>query len=34
MVNGVPVRGEFPLNDGDRLMLGKTEMRVRIVGIE
>lgn len=34
MVNGVPVRGEFPLNDGDRLTLGKTEMRVRIIGIE
>lgn len=33
MVNGVPAKGEFPLNDGDRLMLGKTELRVRILGI-
>ncbi len=30
MVNGVPIDGEYPLEDGDRLMLGKTEMRVRI----
>ncbi|NCB25491.1 MAG: VWA domain-containing protein [Bacteroidia bacterium] len=33
MVNGVPVKGEYPLNDGDRLMLGKTELRLRILGI-
>ncbi len=30
MLNGVQIDGEYPLEDGDRLMLGKTEMRVRI----
>jgi len=32
-VNGVEINGEFPLNDGDRLLLGKSEFRVRIVRV-
>ncbi|NLD96126.1 MAG: FHA domain-containing protein, partial [Synergistaceae bacterium] len=30
MVNGVPIQGNYPLEDGDRLTLGKTELRLRI----
>ena len=31
MVNGVPIQGNYPLEDGDRLQLGKTELRIRIL---
>jgi hypothetical protein len=34
MVNGVPIQGNYPLEDGDRLTLGKTELRIRILGLE
>ncbi len=30
MVNGVPIHGNYPLEDRDRLTLGKTELRIRI----
>ena len=33
MVNGVPIQGNFPIKDGDRLTLGKTELRLRILGV-
>lgn len=33
MVNGVPIQGNFPLKDGDRLTLGKTELRLRILNV-
>lgn len=29
-VNGVPVQGLYPLNEGDRIRMGKTEARLRI----
>ncbi len=32
MVNGVPIQGNYPIEDGDRLTLGKTELRIRIIG--
>ena len=32
-VNGSPIAGIYPLNDGDRLLLGKTELRIKITGI-
>lgn len=34
MVNGVPIQGTHPLNDGDRLTLGKTDLRLRIKGVQ
>jgi len=34
MVNGVPIQGNYPLEDGDRLTLGKTEMRIRILEVK
>lgn len=33
-VNGVPIQGNFPIKDGDRLTLGKTELRLRITGVQ
>lgn len=32
-VNGSPIKGTYPLNNDDRLMLGKTEFKVKITGI-
>ncbi|MDO4987634.1 MAG: FHA domain-containing protein [Synergistes sp.] len=32
-VNGVPIRGVYTLNDGDRLTLGKTEFKIKIIGV-
>lgn len=32
-VNGSPIAGTYPLNDGDRLLLGKTELKIKIVGV-
>lgn len=34
MVNGVPIIGTHPLNDGDTLTLGKTNLRLRIKGVQ
>lgn len=34
MVNGVPIKGSYPLNEGDKLTLGKTELRLRILGVK
>ena len=34
MVNGVPIQGNYPLEDGDRLALGKTELRIRILEVK
>jgi len=34
MVNGVPIQGNYPMEDGDRLTLGKTEMRIRILEVK
>ncbi|NLM70665.1 MAG: FHA domain-containing protein [Synergistaceae bacterium] len=33
MVNGVPIETSYPIEDGDRLTLGKTELRIRIIGV-
>ena len=30
MVNGSPISGMYPLNNGDRILLGKTELKVKI----
>ena len=34
MVNGVPIQGHYPLEDGDRLTIGKTELRIRILEVK
>lgn len=35
LVNGVPIQGLYPIDDGDRLLLGKTELRLVILrGVE
>jgi pSer/pThr/pTyr-binding forkhead associated (FHA) protein len=32
LVNGVPIHNDYPLRDGDLLLLGRTEMRIEILG--
>ena len=32
LVNGVPIQGLYPVDDGDRILLGKTELRLAILG--
>ena len=32
LVNGVPVHNEYPLRDGDLLLLGRTELRTEFAG--